>query len=611
MIGRWIVLRRVSHGHEKEAPLRDRRLYRGKAMTHEEAKKRIEDEVRHVILRNPQLAPDSAFCMWFVHAFVTGDEDAARRSLVGGSRDVGIDALHCDTAGKQVYLVQSKYRTAPKPVAEKRNDVLGFVAVGQYLLGDSKNFSALQANANASVRDRLQQARYHVLTNGYGLRLLYVTTGVVAEGLKDEANQRCGDEFRLSFHCRPDIVRLQADYVEGVAPPVPLLDLPVENNDLLRRFDADLGIESWVFSMTGHDISKVYGTTGVRLFARNIRGFLGDKTSVNKGMAYTLRNEPNRFWYYNNGITIACDSAQSVSKDGATKLRVANAQVINGQQTTRMLHEIKGHKSSVLVRVMKVPREVGNGDDGFERLVSRIVEATNWQNQIKPSDLMSNDSEQVRLERELRKRGYIYLRKRQSKGEAKRQAAEKPKAVIQKTELAQLVGSCVLDPLEVRTGKERLFETDLYTKVFSGTDINRYLTQYYLGTAVGHVSRRDPSRAYGKWVVLNFIWSKSAQLFFAASRRDLFIRVCESESWGGDCLEALCSAIEHVFDALQAFYKRNYRVDGRELDQSTFFKHKGLHTRFEGFWNQAKHGHRRGFELALREFETALAAYDE
>ena len=47
--------------------------------------------------------------------------------------------------------------------------------------------------------------------------------------------------------------------------------------------------------------------------------------------------------------------------------------------------------------------------------VSKIVAATNWQNAIKASDLMSNDRRQIDLERNLRKLDYQYLRKRQSK----------------------------------------------------------------------------------------------------------------------------------------------------------------------------------------------------
>src|SRR5690349_20645052 len=100
---------------------------------------------------------------------------------------------------------------------------------------------------------------------------------------------------------------------------------------------------------------------------------------------------------------------------GREVLRVMNPQVINGQQTTRVLAEQSTRRASVLVRVIAIPRNRDDGSDHYEDLVSRIVEATNFQNAIKPSDLRSNDHEQVRIEREFRRLGFQYLRKRESK----------------------------------------------------------------------------------------------------------------------------------------------------------------------------------------------------
>ena len=91
--------------------------------------------------------------------------------------------------------------------------------------------------------------------------------------------------------------------------------------------------------MRGSDIGQLFEKMGIRLFARNIRGYLGTGTEVNRQMKGTIENEPEFFWYYNNGITIVCDNARQI-KDGQTnKLRVINSQIINGQQTTRTLSQ--------------------------------------------------------------------------------------------------------------------------------------------------------------------------------------------------------------------------------------------------------------------------------
>jgi hypothetical protein len=67
--------------------------------------------------------------------------------------------------------------------------------------------------------------------------------------------------------------------------------------------------------------------------------------------------------------------------------------------------------------------------------------------EIRPSDLMSNDRRQIEIERSFRKLGYIYLRKRQSKGDAKRSLGGKGRVVIKSWEIAQAVAGCDLDPI--------------------------------------------------------------------------------------------------------------------------------------------------------------------
>jgi hypothetical protein len=69
---------------------------------------------------------------------------------------------------------------------------------------------------------------------------------------------------------------------------------------------------------------------------------------------------------------------------------------------------------------------------------------------------MANDRRQVELERELRKLGYAYLRKRQAKSEARRFIGQHY-TMVTKEELAQAVAACELDPEIVRSeGKEGL-----------------------------------------------------------------------------------------------------------------------------------------------------------
>ena len=94
--------------------------------------------------------------------------------------------------------------------------------------------------------------------------------------------------------------------------------------------------KSRVFPVGVADIAEIFHKSGVRIFARNVRGYLGS-TKINKNIEKTLADEPENFWYYNNGITIVCDQAEHVTRKGRNFLKVENPQIINGQQTTRTL----------------------------------------------------------------------------------------------------------------------------------------------------------------------------------------------------------------------------------------------------------------------------------
>jgi len=566
----------------------------------------LRKEVRQVQLRHPSLADDSAFTLWLVHAYVTDDEQVAANTIVGVANDVGVDAIFVDPASKRAFVLQTKYRTTSEPHLENRNDVLGFCDLGREIIAGGAPFQARVDRADVVVRDRLLDVRKQVAKAGYRMCLVYATTGRVSPALQNECKSRIGREFDWMVFGRAETLSLLTDYIDGAAPPVPLLELPVDGHTFLRRFDPELKIESWVFSMRGKDVARIYDEVGIRLFARNIRGFLGRDTPINKSMEGTLRDEPDYFWYYNNGITIVCDSAEDVGGGGERRLRIAHAQIINGQQTTRVIHEVSNTRASVLVRVIAIPRTQG-GNGAYEGLVGRIVEATNWQNAIKPSDLMSNDAEQVRLERELRKRSYAYLRKRQSKGEARRLTKFKPIAYIKKDELAQAVAACLLDPFEVREGKEHLFEPAIYGKVFGEHAVNHYLTLYWLGRMVGYSSQRFWRRGYAKWVVLHFLWSQLSDTLRAPSRRETFIKRIEQD-WrrGGPLFNWLHKSIEIVFKGADQFYKKNRSVNGDVVDVSNFYKRKGLDERFDAYWKNGPGQYRKKFGAAVQRFEMEI-----
>ncbi|MGH2655923.1 MAG: AIPR family protein [Actinomycetota bacterium] len=563
----------------------------------------------------PHHAPDDLFLIWFLYAYLVEDITIADAAVSGAPNDKGIDAVLIDDRARRAFVIQGKYHQSSSKL-EKRPDVISFAELSRVFGADKAAFGEFAVGLDPNVETKVKEVRERLRRRDqYGLQLFYVTTGRCAAGLQTEAENtaRRGSprtEFEVIDGDR--LLAIFDDYRRGVAPPVRSLDLPIDiggkahSGGVISRYDPISEIESWVFSMTGGDLAKLYRQTGVRLFARNIRGFLG-KTEINRAMDNTLEAQPEHFWYFNNGVTLVCDNARRIEQHGREILRVENPQVINGQQTTRVLEasDAKTSKASVLVRVIRIPRGKQDSNGQFEQLVSRIVEATNWQNAIKASDLMANDRQQVFIERELRKVGYQYLRKRQTRTEARRVAGRKLKMVT-KEAMAQAVAACELDPAVVRAGKEGLFEERYYPTVFGSADPDFYLNRYWLMRHVTLSAKGFPERAYAKWLVLHFVWDELGRDISRHALR--FRQASESPSRHSQIIQPLDSAINRAFISALQFYRANRGTGARALDISSFFKRRQLDRDFRAYWKRQAPGIRGKFDRAANRFQDRLKA---
>lgn len=576
--------------------------------------KEVKDELNQIRKRNPALKDDSAFVLWFLQSYLVDSEETAKKALTGVCGDKNIDAIFIDEKVKQANIIQGKFHYA-EGYREKRNDVLAFADLSLKPWGGSSELEVFYNRLDPLVRQKFEELVGRVRRNKYVLRLFYVTTGTCSPQIISEANERVRQsngpsEIYIIDYDR--VLTIFKDYLEGVAPAVPLLNLKIVSEGaiyhegMLHRHDPERGIDSWVFSMSGKDIGELYDKVGIRLFARNIRGYAGD-TDVNKSIARTIKNEPHNFWYYNNGLTIVCDGVKHEEQGREKVLVVENAQVINGQQTTRTLHKTQSRSTNILVKVIKIPRNKGNGQE-YDTLVNSIVQATNWQNHIEPSDLVSNEHIQVLLERELRKVGYQYIRKRMHKSEAKRLFGQ-GFYQVDKREIAQVVAACEFNPYVVRkVGKEGLFERPYYASIFRSTLISYYLSKYRLMKEVSYAARGYPERAYAKWLVLRFLWDQLSADIGSGNAELRFRYACERENYRVTI--PLNSAAIDVFRAALKFYRQKRGKGEKAKDVSSFFNLKDTHENFVSFWNSPKNKYKRRVRNNIKKFRDALEKLD-
>lgn len=232
-------------------------------------------------------------------------------------------------------------------------------------------------------------------------------------------------------------------------------------------------------------------------FTTNVREFAGSATPVNAAIRNTLStNSDNAFWWMNNGITIIVDRA-SFQSDSSYLL--VNPQIVNGLQTTNVIHEAandavitpKRRKESLLVRVIS---------EMNPQLRESVIQGTNNQTQVNSVQLYANDERQLEIESFLETKGWFYERRRWQYRNLK-VSRSRIRSIL---ELAQvIIAAVLLEPETARARpRDRLKTETGYRRVFPGNaDMSVYTTlleiqvqvEKYMATPAALAISQDPT----------------------------------------------------------------------------------------------------------------------
>ena len=138
-----------------------------------------------------------------------------------------------------------------------------------------------------------------------------------------------------------------------------------------------------------------------QLYEKNVRQFLGGRRKINKGIANTLTENPEKFGLYNNGITIVV-SGYSQSPSGGV-ITMNDPYVVNGCQTTKTIWQVLDSKLNAggtgkdsSVNAWK--EQVGRGGvvtkivRSDEAEITNITRFTNSQNSVREQDFIALNS---------------------------------------------------------------------------------------------------------------------------------------------------------------------------------------------------------------------------
>ncbi len=529
---------------------------------------KLEHFLEEIRKRHKRLDTHRAFLYWFLEAYFNLNENDILACMADSPSDKQIDAIYINERAQTVFLVQSKYEL-PKTSTQRirKEQLTSFARVRSYF-DSTEKLDEVVKSANANVQKKMRET-FEKIEQGYHIKLVFASTYAKNElAVQEVAATEEFEDYQFVVLSKHEINRLFEDYRRGAKPPIHLERIRISPEEVYRRTHETTGIKSYVFTTFGSELARLYKEHGNDIFEKNVRQFL-QQTSVNREIKASLVREPDYFWYLNNGVTILCDDAEL--RGDNQFISMVNPQIINGLQTTRVLAERPSTSADLLTRVIVVPAERYS----FE-LVNKVITATNRQNAIKQSDLMSNDPTQAQLQVAFESRNYFYERKRNEFSErfpSYSYERLRYKAVIRKTEVAKLTIAVIDDPSIARHGVEALFSAPYYDKIFGqNLTVDFYLYIYWLHQLVKSEATGRPDRRYLTYHVLAMLFGFVEDASRSHRLRNAVIQELENRLYS---LPMLTSMIGIFFRVAERYFKGEAGKDTR-LDIATFAKRTGL-----------------------------------
>jgi hypothetical protein len=232
------------------------------------------------------------------------------------------------------------------------------------------------------------------------VRLILITDGIVKGDISELIPYKISD-ISVS-HVMWDLVKLSR-LQPGEHSVIELNFEKINNGPIgcIATGDSFGEYRTYLAYMPAPLLGRIYNEYGQRLMERNVRAFLQTKTEVNSGIQKTLKDEPERFLAYNNGL--CCTAAEinvEVGQNGLGLIKsVEDFQIVNGGQTTASIFHAIKNKIDVSSVVVQMKLTVVSNPEAIEKLVPLISKFANSQNKVAYADFAANGNFHIQMQR--------------------------------------------------------------------------------------------------------------------------------------------------------------------------------------------------------------------
>ncbi|MGB3724796.1 MAG: AIPR family protein [Glaciecola sp.] len=187
---------------------------------------------------------------------------------------------------------------------------------------------------------------------------------------------------------------------QGRAEPLKVIfkDVIGRNIEVIKAAD-ESDFESYLCVLDASILADLYKRYSSQLLEKNVRSFLQFK-GVNRGLRQTIKEEPEKFIAYNNGLTITATSAKTgYHKKSLYIESLEDFQIVNGGQTTASIYF--SSKDGLDISNVKVMAKINIAKNSkakdLDDLISKISEFSNSQSRVSRVDLRSRSPKLIQL----------------------------------------------------------------------------------------------------------------------------------------------------------------------------------------------------------------------
>jgi hypothetical protein len=487
-------------------------------------------------------------------------ETEAAAAVWDGSDDNGIDGAYFDAGDSRVLFVQAKWLSKGSGEPEAKE-------IGAFTKGVRDAIEQDQTGFHARLQARLNDIFLRLGMPGTFVQLVVVSTGAstlakhgrsVIDGFLQELNGNDPDPIASA-----EVMGLSEVY-SGLANDPLQGNLTLEANILEWSYIAT-PYPAYFGMIDGLQLKQWWKNHGKGLVAGNIRHSLG-ATEVNNQIKQTASTTPEKFWYFNNGVTLIADEAAKAPAGSASRsagvFSFKGASIVNGAQTVSSLGKTENDASLGMVRVPIRVILLKTAPAGFG---SDVTRTNNLQNRIEPRDFVAHDPEQRRLRQEMAIEGIDYQFVRSEE-------INPPSTSCELIEVTTALACSSADPnlaVQIKTGIGRFFADltkppykSLFNPATSGARaFNATAVQRVIDGWIEKKKQSLPKKSGPSWGALvhgNRILAAVVFRKFDVAKLSQPIGVFPSTFTPSD-VDSLCEvAYEKIVDAIQAHYANKF-----------------------------------------------------